>query len=102
MAKYKYDPVWVDEKRPEILKVSITLEYKSIRDLGIDNMETPSFEAFQYIDVSKINIIRHSFPNEEEQPSKDTCIVDGDIVNVSLDEMLKLWQTHKKWKNEQR
>lgn len=91
---------WLSQTLPDLISVTVTLEDRKARDLGIPNLDVETVETALIIDLSKVSAIRLFHPIGSDDASNEECLIYltglGDIViDTPFDSMLKAWMVYK-------
>jgi len=96
--------IWLSENFPDLVSIKVTLEDKKKHLLDdIPGVEILDIEVDQYLDLSKLAGVRDWYPDGEDEPSPNECLVDVDgistiVVNITKRDLLAAWIFYKTFK----
>lgn len=96
---------WVMNDDPSLVVVNVTLVSKKKQDLGIEGMDLGEFLTDQYVDFSKLTMVRNWYPDgsEENQPSKIECLAhfsgvdEGIVLTIPRKNLIEAWMFYKRY-----
>lgn len=90
---------WLSKISPDLIKIPVTFVDAEQHKLGLEEVE--EMPGFVHLDLSKLALVEPFFEKGHDDISTRKCRIGVGgadmLVNISMDNMLKLWVFNKDW-----